>query len=90
MKKTPSIQIKETYGISLELENPDSEFNIGVTDVGLCHILNGEDMRSTFVGTDRMKELWKSLDKRQSISPKYINGSGKIFEMTFWLDIGDR
>ena len=42
-----------------------SEFNIGATDSGLCHILNGEDMRSTFAGTDRMKDLWESLDKRQ-------------------------
>ena len=41
----------------MELENPDSEFNIGVTDAGLCHILNGEAMRSTFAGTTRMKEL---------------------------------
>ena len=74
----------------MELENPDSEFNIGVTDAGLCHILNGEDMRSTFAGTERMKELWESLDKRQSIRVKSIKGSGKIFEKTFWLDIGDR
>lgn len=61
-----------------------------MTDAGLCYILNGEDMRSTFTGTDRMKELWESLDKRKLVSPKFIEGSGKIFERTFWLDIGDR
>ena len=76
--------------MSFELEKSHSEFNIGATDSGLCHILNGEDMRSTFAGTDRMKDLWESLDKRKSISAKYINGSGKIYEKTFWLDIGDR
>ena len=47
-------------------------------------------MRSTFVGTDRMKELWESLDERQSFSATNIKGSGKIYEKTFWLDIGDR
>ena len=47
-------------------------------------------MRSTFAGTDRMRELWEALDMRQSISPKFIKGSGKFYEETFWLDIGDR
>ena len=77
------------YGISFEL-NSTSDFQVGVTDVGLCQILNGEDMRSTFIGTENMRQLWTSLDKRESVSASYIKGSGKIYEKTFWLDIGDR
>ena len=84
---------QEAYTVSFELDkahSDDDEFNIGVTDAGLCYINNGEDMRSTFAETTRMTELWESLDKRQSISPQYIKGSGRIYEKTFWLDIGDR
>ena len=85
---------QDTYTDSFELDkvhsDVDDEFNIGVTDSGLCYILNGEDMRSTFAETTRMAELWESLDERQSVRPKYIKGSGRIYEKTFWLDIGDR
>ena len=37
-----------------------------------------------------MEELWGSLDERQNMNPEMISGSGKIYERTFWLDIGDR
>ena len=85
---------QDAYTVSFELDkahsDDDDEFNIGVTDAGLCYIHNGEDMRSTFAETTRMAELWESLDERQSVTPKYIKGSGRIYEKTFWLDIGDR
>ena len=88
-RKKSRINIEDIYGISFEL-NSTSDFQVGVTDVGLCHVLNGEDMRSTFIGTDNMRQLWTSLDKRESVKASYIKGSGKIYEKTFWLDIGDR
>ena len=78
------------YNVSFEIGKKYSEFNIGATDAGLCHVLNGEVMRSTYESTSRMEELWGSLDERQKMNPEKISGSGKIYERTFWLDIGDR
>ena len=60
------------------------------TDKGLCQVYNGGTMKSTFSSTKRIEELSSALDKRESYDPKYINGSGTIYQKTFWLDIGDR
>ena len=85
-----TIIFQDTYNVSFEIGKKYSEFNIGATDAGLCQILNGENMRSTYESTSRMEELWGSLDERQNMNPEMITGSGKIYERTFWLDIGDR
>ena len=60
------------------------------TDVGLCHVYNGNSMKSTFVENDRIVALSSSLDQRDTFTPRNVNGSGKIFQKTFWLDIGER
>ena len=60
------------------------------TDVGLCNVYNGNSMKSTFVNTNRMEDLWSTFDQRDTFTPREVQGSGKIFQKTFWLDIGDR
>ena len=60
------------------------------TDVGLCKVYNGNSMKSTFADTKRMEDLRSSFDQRETFTPREVNGSGKIFQKTFWLDIGDR
>ena len=47
-------------------------------------------MKSTFTATKRTEALWAPLDTRDEMVPKFINGSGKIYQKTFWLDIGER
>ena len=37
-----------------------------------------------------MEELWTALDNRDAVEPKNIPGAGKIYQDTYWLDIGDR
>ena len=74
----------------MEADFKDTEFVMAPTDVGLCQVYNGGTMKSTFSSTNRIEELSSALDQRESYEPKYINGSGKIYRKTFWLDIGDR
>ena len=81
---------QEPYLRSLDLETDNSEFYLAPTDVGLCQVYNGNSMMSTFAKTDRIEELSSALDQRESYDPKFINGSGKIYQKVFWLDIGDR
>ena len=81
---------KEPYPRSFDLEADSTEFKLAPTDVGLCQVYNGNTMKSTFSETVRIQELLSALDQRDSYVPKVINGSGKIYQKTFWLDIGDR
>ena len=81
---------QETHVEKFELGKYPSKFHIAVTDAGLCQVLNGDTMRSTFKPTNRMKELWAALDSRSAIKPNAIMGSGKIYQETLWIDIGER
>ena len=56
----------------------------------MCQVYNGNSMKSTFASTKRTEALWTSLDPRDIITSEIINGSGKIYQKTFWLDIGER
>ena len=73
-----------------EIGKQSSEFRIALTDSGLCQVLNGDAMRSSFTSTQRIEELSMALDSRDIFRPDKIRGSGKIYEKTFWIDIGDR
>ena len=73
-----------------EIGKQSSEFQVALTDAGLCQVLNGDAMRSSFTSTQRIEELSKALDIRDTFKPEKIKGSGKIYEKTFWIDIGDR
>ena len=81
---------QEPYPRSFDLENDTPEFHLAPTDVGLCQVYNGNTMMSTFAETDRIEGLSSALDQRDAYVPKFINGSGKIYQKIFWLDIGDR
>ena len=56
----------------------------------MCQVYNGNTMKSTFTATKRTEALQTPLDPRDEMAPKFINGSGKIYQKTFWLDIGER
>ena len=82
--------MQEPYLRSFEIETDSPKFHLAVTDAGLCQVYNGNTMKSTFAATERTEALWAPLDARDEMAPKSINGSGKIYQKTFWLDIGDR
>ena len=71
--------------IDLSLENTD--FKPALTDAGICQVYNGDSLDSSFASSTRNDELRFSLDPRQGSSkPKKINGTGKISQITMWLD----
>ena len=72
------------------LGDKPTNFHIAVTDSGLCQVMNGNTMTSTYKPTIRMEELGAALDSRDNVKPRPISGSGKLHQITFWLDIGDR
>ena len=78
------------YARSFELDTDDPQFQIGATDSGLCYVLNGDNIRSTYAKTQRVDEISQALDQRYSTEPAMIKGSGEIYEKTFYIDIGDR
>lgn len=81
---------QDPFHQQFELGDKSTNFHIAVTDNGLCQVMNGNSMTSTFKPTIRMEELWTALDNRDDIQPRSISGSGKLYQDTFWLDIGDR
>ena len=81
---------QEPYLRSFEVETDSPEFHLALTDSGMCQVYNGNSLKSTYNATERTEALWESVDTRGEIAPKWINGSGKIYQKTFWLDIGDR
>ena len=82
--------MQEVSQQKFEMDSSDSPFHIALTDAGLCQVLNGNTMMSTFKHTIRIEELWTAFDKRNAVEPMNIIGSGKMYQKTFWLDIGDR
>ncbi len=66
-------------------------FHPSVTDAGICHVYNGNSMNSTFAPSERTTAFQEALDPRtETVIPAMINGTGKIYEVTFWLNIADR
>ena len=63
-----------------------------LTDYGVCQVYNARPMRDTFKESTRMSELSRYLDPRpeNTFVPKMVNGTGKIFEKTFWINVADR
>ena len=53
--------------------------------------MNGQSMHHTYNANDRIDVFKRTLDERkEEYKPDMINGTGKIFRKTFWLDIGER
>ena len=62
-----------------------------LTDVGLCHVYNGNTMSQTFANKGRNKELsWSFEQDPTEFKPAKINGTGSQKHKTFWLDVGIR
>ncbi len=66
-------------------------FSAGLTDSGVCHVFNGNSLNRTYAsGGKRIKDLGSALDSRGPVRPKNITGTGRIFELVFWLNVADR
>ena len=78
------------YFTPLDFLGQDGDFSTAITDKGLCHVYNGDVMRATFAPTKRMNLLVSALDRREAVEPKLINGTRKIFEKYFLLNVADR
>ena len=66
------------------------DFYPALTDKGMCMVWNGETMSQTYKESDRVKDLTDSLDSRDSVIEKKIQGTGTRFRKTMWLDLGGR
>ena len=52
---------------------------------------NGNNLHLSYKDSPRITELSHSLDPRTGLfSPKMINGTGKIYQKTLWLNAADR
>ena len=85
-------EFHEPYFTPVDLGNEHSpDFKTAITDVGLCQVLNGDSLYSTFKESPRTKQLQHSFDPSKSdFEPKLINGTGKLFETTMWLNAANK
>ena len=68
-----------------------TNFKAALTDAGICQVYNGDSLHSSYAASARTQELQNSLDPRlESIEPNMINGTGKISQITMWLDAGKK
>ena len=68
----------------------EQDFHAALTDSGVCMVYNGNTMHGTYKSSTKVKELSDAFDKRDTIDPKKIEGTGRIFEKVFWLNLQDR
>ncbi len=77
------------YYSPVDLSNAH-EFVAAVTDKGVCHVMNGDALRSTYRASERVDLLAESLDPRQEASPGKIFGTGRMYRKSFWLNVADK
>ena len=92
---TKKVEFKEPYfapvDLQRNLEDSNIDFSPSITEAGVCQVYNGDSMHSLFKETPRMDELKSVIDMRNTeINPQQITGSGKISQMTFWLDASNK
>ncbi len=59
-----------------------------VTDFGICTTLNGGTWKDTYATNDRLSALGDILDPRsESVAPLKVQGSGKLYQTDFWLNL---
>lgn len=85
-----TFSLQEPYFSPLDLSSDPHEFHSAITDTGICMVYNGNTMNATFKPSPRVIQLHDAIDARKSFQPVITNGTGKIYEKTFWLDVGDR
>ena len=87
-----------TYDNLLQIPNFTSidisqghEFKPMITDVGLCHVYNGNTITQTFKSAGRNHDLIESFEQdERGYTPVKINGTGFQKQKTFWFDVGFR
>ena len=82
---------QEPYFAPVDLSLENTDFKPALTDAGICQVYNGDSLLSSFTTSTRIDELQYSLDPRpELIKPHMINGTGKISQITMWLDAGNK
>ena len=67
------------------------EFRPMLTDVGLCHVHNGNTISQTYVSGGRNEDLkWSFEQFSGDFKPAMINGTASQRRKTFWFDVGIR
>ena len=82
-------QVPYLAPVDLTLQN--AGFKPALTDAGICQVYNGDSLLSSFTSSKRVDELHYSIDPRpEIIKPLMINGTGKISQITMWLDASNK
>ena len=53
-------------------------------------VYNGNTLKGTYSPNKRADELSEAFDHRGTTKSKKIEGTGRIFEKVFWLNVQDR
>lgn len=81
----------EPYFAPVDLSYKVTDFKPSLTDAGICQVYNGDSLSSIFTPSPRIYDFQNSLDPRtKQITPLIINGTGKISEITMWLDASNK
>ncbi len=84
--------IQEPHFSPLDLSpNHPKEFVPGLTDSGICEVYNGSPMLATYGSNARVEEFANLLDPRPDAEskPEMIKGTGKVYEVSFWINLKD-
>ena len=65
-------------------------FHAAITDNGLCHAYNGNNLRETYSDSSRVEELASALDGRTNVESMKIEGTEGAHKKVFWLNLADR
>ena len=68
----------------------ESDFHTSLTDSGVCMVYNGNTLKGTYRPSKRVDELSEAFDRRGTTQSKKIEGTGRIFEKVFWINVQDR
>ncbi len=72
-------------------EGAEKQFFPALTDKGICHVYNGQTVRSTFNSeAERIKQLSETFDKRDAWQPKQIVGTGRQHQVSWWINVKDK
>ena len=90
-KYTRKEVFQEPYFSPLDMSGAhEGEFQAALTDSGMCMVYNGNALRGTYSPSKRVDELSEAFDRRDASQSKMIEGTGRIFEKVFWINVQDR
>ena len=94
LKKYPYAKkevFQEPYFSPVDLSGlHESDFHASLTDSGVCMVYNGNALKGTYRSSKRVDELSEAFDRRGTTESKKIEGTGRIFEKVFWINVQDR